>query len=137
MPARSAFNEERRGMIVAAVRLGASHRTAAAIAGVGEASLRRWLSQGKAASSGRFKEFYDAVEEAEAAARLQVLTIIYKAMPDNPMLAWKFLERREPGFERPSVALAMRDEFEELEPPTPRDGVLHFRHREPPERSRK
>ncbi len=42
--------------------------------------------------------------EAEARPRVRALSIIYKEMPDRSDLAWKFIERREPGFERPMPA---------------------------------
>ena len=69
------------------------------MAGVPETTLRRWLMKGRAASEGtRFREFYEDVQEAEAAPRVRALSILYRDLADNPMLAWKFLERREPGF---------------------------------------
>ncbi len=43
--------------------------------------------------------FYLQVLEAEAHPRTRALGIIYKEMPDRPDLAWKFIERREPGYE--------------------------------------
>lgn len=107
MAARSKFTEETRQKILQALSVGASRRTAAAIAGINEAQIRRWLKQGETATRGsRFREFYDAVNEAEAAPRVRALGIIYREMPDNPALAWKFIERREPGFAPPVSAPA-------------------------------
>lgn len=102
MPARSKFTEEAREKILQALSIGSSRRTAAAIAGVDPGTLTRWIERGKTATRGtRWKEFYSAVEEAEAAPRVRALGVIYKEMPDRPDLAWKFLERREPGYAPP------------------------------------
>ena len=102
MPARSTFTAEKAEKILQALHVGASLRTAAAVAGVPDATLRRWIAKGKAASEGtRFREFYEAVQEAEAAPRMRALGIVYRELPDNAALAWRFLERHEPGFAPP------------------------------------
>lgn len=99
MPTPSKFTEETRTKILQALQVGASQRTAAAIAGIDAATLTRWLEKGRNAEEGsRWAEFHAAVREAEASPRLRALGVIYKEMPDRPDLAWKFLERREPGF---------------------------------------
>jgi hypothetical protein len=110
MPTPSAFNEERRDKILQTLRMGASRRTAATVAGVDHRTLGRWIDRGKDASEGtRFRVFHDQVQEAEATARVRALSIVYNEMPDNPMLAWRFLERKEPGFAPPSAALGMKE----------------------------
>lgn len=117
MPSRSTFTEERREKILQALRVGASRFTAAAMAGMPESTFRLWMKKGQDAAPGtRFAEFYADVEEAEASPRLRALGILYKEMPDNPALAWKFLERKEPGFEPPRSAPA-KDEKAEPEAP--------------------
>ncbi len=91
------------------------------MAGISEATLRRWISKGKTASAGtRFGQFFLAVEEAEAAARLRALAILYAALPENPGLAWRFLERKEPGFQPPRFATL---EVEDDEPSEPRSVI--------------
>ena len=42
---------------------------------------------------------------------MRALGIVYRELPNDPMLAWKFLERREPGFAPPGRK--MKDESEE------------------------
>ncbi len=129
MPFPSSFTEDRRDKILQALRVGASQRTAAAIAGISEGTLRDWLKKGKAAAKGtQFREFYDAAQEAEASPRLRALGIVYKEMPANPALAWKFLERKEPGFEPPSIALGMKDEKQEASN-APRSVIDELAHR--------
>jgi len=99
MPNRSKFTQERRERILQALQVGAHRTTAAALAGIDEAQIRRWIARGKEASPGtQFREFYEQVLEAEAAPRMRALGIIYKELPDRPDLAWKFVERKEPGY---------------------------------------
>jgi hypothetical protein len=103
VPTVSKFTAERRDKIVQALQVGASRRTASHIAGIDESNLRRWLVKGAEAAEGtRFREFYEEVRRAEASPSMRALGIIYKEMPDNPMLAWRFIERKEPGYEPPA-----------------------------------
>jgi hypothetical protein len=102
MPTPTKFTTETRQKIIQALQVGASRTTAAHIAGVDEAQVRRWIAKGKDSSEGtRFREFYEAVIAAEASPRMRALGIIYKEMPDRPDLAWKYVERREPGYAPP------------------------------------
>lgn len=105
MPTPSKFTPETRTKIIQALQVGASRRTAAAIAGIDEAQVRRWLTRGKESTEGRFHEFYEECLKAEASPRMRALGIIYKEMPENPMLAWRYVERREPGYEPPAPSL--------------------------------
>lgn len=96
------FTQETREKILQALSVGASQRTAAAIAGIDAATLTRWLQKGREADQEtNFGKFYAAVQQAEAQPRVRALGILYKELPDNPALAWKFIERREPGFAPP------------------------------------
>jgi hypothetical protein len=102
MPARSKFTQATRQRILEAKRIGASDRTAAHIAGIDHSTLGRWLSRGKGAGEGStYRAFHDEFRAAEAEPRLRALAIVHKEMPDNPSLAWKFIERREDGFSPP------------------------------------
>lgn len=102
MPMPSKFTAERRTRILEALRIGASHQTAAALAGISEATLRSWLARGRdGESEGRWAEFYQEVLAAEAHPRDRALAVIYREIPDNPTLAWKFIERKEPGYAPP------------------------------------
>ena len=106
MPTPSKFTAETRQRILEAKRIGASDRTAAQIAHVDHSTLGRWLARGKDAPEGsRFREFHDEFRAAEAEPRLRALAIIHEQMPDNPSLAWKFIERREPGYAPPISAV--------------------------------
>ena len=103
MPRPTKFTAETRRKILEALTVGASRQTAAAIAGVDGSALSKWLKRGEEATEAesRFAEFRREVLEAEATPRMRALGVIYREMPDNPTLAWKFIERREPGFAPP------------------------------------
>ena len=106
MPTPSKFVVEVREKIIQALSVGASRTTAAHIAGVDEAQVRRWIAKGKDSAGGtRFREFYEEVLKAEANPRMRALGVIYKELPDRPDLAWKFIERREPGYAPPMPAM--------------------------------
>lgn len=102
MPAQSKFTEARRKVILEALRYGASHRTAAAEAGIGHQTLIRWLDQGKDADpDSRFGKFYGEVQAAEAHPIMRALRSVYREIPEDPKLAFKLLERREKGYAPP------------------------------------
>src|SRR5205814_35586 len=107
MPTRSKFTAENRAKILQALKVGASRNMAAAIAGVDEAQIRRWIAKGKESEEGTsYREFYEACQEAEAHPGLRALGIIYKELPDNPALAWKYVERKVQGYEPPMPQFA-------------------------------
>lgn len=102
MPTPSKFTEATRTAVVGALKVGASRRTASATARIGEATLRRWMEQGKEAAEGsRWRRFHDDVLEAEAHPKLRALASVYDEMPGNPALSFKWLQARESGFEPP------------------------------------
>ncbi len=102
MPARSKFTAEARKAILEAKRVGASDATAAAIGHIDPATLVRWKDRGKDAEEGTsYRQFWEDFQEAEAHPKMRALGVIYKEMPDNPTLAWKFIERREKGYAPP------------------------------------
>ena len=49
------------------------------------------------------RKFHDAVLQAEAEPRTRALGIIWREMENRPDLAWKFIERQEPGFAPPQA----------------------------------
>lgn len=101
MPTPTKFTADNRQKIYQALQVGASRKTAAHIAGVDPSQLHRWFKRGEEAQEGRYREFYEEVLRSEASPRMRALGVVYKELPDNPALAWKFIERREPGYEPP------------------------------------
>jgi len=101
----SKFTAERKARILQAKKVGASDKTAARVAGIDPATLRDWLKRGQdGPKDSSFKKFWEEFEEAAAHPRERALGIIYNALPDRPDLAWKYVERREDGYQAPIAA---------------------------------
>jgi len=99
----SKFTEARREQIIAVLTVGGSRKTAANVSGLSEETLRVWLKRGEDnddPESG-YRQFYERVLAAEAEPLYRALGIVHKALPDKPELAWKVIERREPGYAPP------------------------------------
>jgi hypothetical protein len=102
MPQPSRFTEPVKKGILEYLRLGASRQTAAHANGIGKATLTRWVQEGETAARGSAKrKFYEAVIQAEAEGNVKALRIVRAEMENDPKLAWKYLERREPGYAPP------------------------------------
>lgn len=95
----SKFTAERIEEILRAKRLGASNNTAAAAGGVDEKTLRDWVQKGEKAPEGSpYRQFFEDFRGAVAFPNVRALEIVHQAMQAKPELAWKFLERKEPGY---------------------------------------
>jgi hypothetical protein len=102
MPTPTKATAETLSKILDALSVGASRRTAADNARIDEKTLRRWMEQGRDAAPGtKWRKFHEDVLEAEAHPRLRALGAVYNEMPGNVNVAFRFLERREPGFAPP------------------------------------
>lgn len=102
---RLKFTADRKAKILEAYALGASSTTVAALAKISVETLYRWLRRGEdAPEDSMWNEFYLAVQEAKALPRERALKIVHNSMPDYPQLAWKYIERVEPGYAPPSFA---------------------------------
>ena len=84
--------------IVAALRAGNYQETAAAYAGISEATFYAWLERGRNEPQSIYSEFLEAVERAKAAAEVRDIALIDKAAQDGSWqaAAWK-LERKYPN----------------------------------------
>jgi hypothetical protein len=54
------------------------------------------MERGERARSGKFRQFWQSVKEAENEAEVRAVAIIQKQMPDNWRAALSFLERKFP-----------------------------------------
>jgi hypothetical protein len=88
------FTAARRNRILEALRRGHYLKHAAALAGVGERTVHDWVSRGREAKSGAYRNFFLAVEEADATAIDSHLEVIEKA--EDPRVSLEFLGRRHP-----------------------------------------
>lgn len=90
------FNKATADQIIQYIRAGAYIETAAVAAGIDKATFYAWLKKGAAASSGEFKAFHDAVNQAMAMAEVRDVLIIGEAAKDSwQAAAWR-LERKFP-----------------------------------------
>lgn len=97
------FTAQRRERILRAKRVGASDRTAAQVAGISSSTLQDWKRRGREGTKdSAYRKFLEDMEEAEAHPKERALGIIYDSIADRPDLAWKFIERREGGYEPPA-----------------------------------
>lgn len=102
MPTPTKFTEPVRQTVIEALKIGASLRTAAAVAGIDHKTLTRWLDKGRTAEEGsRWQVFFEACEAAIANPKMRALGLIYEKLADDANVAWKFIERREDGYAPP------------------------------------
>ena len=76
------------------IRAGHYFSTAAAAAGIHEATFHEWKAKGEVAKSGPFREFWLAVKEAESQSELLLVDKILKE--GGPKGALEILKRRFP-----------------------------------------
>ena len=106
MPRPSKFTEPVKQQILAVLKVGASRATACAVAGINEDTLRVWLKRGEAEERDEgsvWAEFRREVLAAEVELRYKALGVISGDIRNNPSLAWKVVERREPGYAPPQT----------------------------------
>jgi AcrR family transcriptional regulator len=87
----------RREKLLAAIRAGCHREQAARVAGVAPATFYRWVARGEREGRGPYRDFIDALREAEAEAEVQAVFVLRQAMGyDNWRAALAYLERRHP-----------------------------------------
>ena len=83
-------------LIVDGINAGLTFRLTCARAGVNPSTFYRWLDQGEAAKTGRYREFCEAVERAKADSALRLVSQITLQAPTDWRAAAFMLERRFP-----------------------------------------
>lgn len=82
--------------IVDALKIGATRLDAALSAGVTYDSFNGWYNAGKQAKTGRYFQFFQAVDQAEGEARLRYTSVIARAANDGDWrAALEYLKRRD------------------------------------------
>lgn len=94
--AKLKLTPERQTTICDLVRAGNDLSVAAACAGISRSTLFGWLRHGEAEESGVYRDFTDALRQAEAEAEAEMLTRIRTAALDTWQAAAWYLERRHP-----------------------------------------
>ncbi len=113
MGRRAKLDEETKRKLVEAALLGATRAIQAEYAGVGKSTLHRWLARGRKAKSGRFRDLWDSLKEAEGLGAARALAAIQGATSRDWKAAAWLLERRH-GYRKNGPAEAAREEALEL-----------------------
>jgi transposase-like protein len=103
MPTPSKFARATASRIVELTAAGASRREVARRIGVHHTQLQRWLERGERqrGTGTRWDRFAEAMRLAESGDPILVaLRNEQDRMLGDPDLAWKFIQEREPGYER-------------------------------------
>lgn len=93
------------------IKIGTPMRHAAISHGISHDTFYRWYNKGKNAKSGKFKRFYDNVEEAKSVAIALRARRIHKAGESNWQADAWWLERTAPAeFGKHEVKVKMQSE---------------------------
>lgn len=93
----SKLTPERQARLCEAIGAGLPRERAAEWAGIGSSTFFRWLERGRTATSGRYREFWEAVEQAELRTELLAVGTIVSAIQSGDWRAAEsFLKRRHP-----------------------------------------
>ncbi len=92
----SKFTPEVTDLIIAAVRAGNYFTTSAALAGIHEGTLYRWLREGEEDEDSKYRQFALDMATAEAEAEISVVSVIRAAASDDYRAGLELLSRRFP-----------------------------------------
>jgi hypothetical protein len=79
-----------------AIAAGNYRQPACDYAGIDRRTFTNWLRKGKRAKRGLYRDFYQAVIEAEARCEVRLVAAWNQCMPENPSEYRHFLARRYP-----------------------------------------
>lgn len=100
MARRTKLTSERQKKIVDAIRAGNYADIAARYAGIDPATYHTWMKRGRESDTPEhkiYREFHNAVKEAQAQAEIRDVALISKAAQENwQAAAWR-LERKSPN----------------------------------------
>jgi hypothetical protein len=83
-----------------ALAAGATREHAAQFAGVGKTTLYAWLKRGRKAKSGRYREFLNAAEAAEAQCAMRNVALVQKAANERDEVTVRETVRADGTVER-------------------------------------
>jgi hypothetical protein len=89
------FDNSLAARVVKALRAGNTRQDAAEFAAVGKTTFYRWLAVGRKSKRGRFREFWNAVKKAEAAARVRNVGVIRRAARGGTVIERTTTTRRD------------------------------------------
>ena len=91
------LTDELQERILKAVRAGNYAEAAARASGIAPSTYYRWLQRGSLEEKGAYREFSEALRQAEAEAEVHAVAILRRAMAEDWRAALAYLERRYPG----------------------------------------
>lgn len=92
----SKLSPEVRDAIVQAVLEGCYPEVAAAAVGIGRTTFYRWMQLGEASERGPYRDFWECIKQANAAAEKEVVSVIKGHMKKEWQAGMTYLERRFP-----------------------------------------
>ena len=79
-----------------AIRDGNYYEAACGYAGIHYSTFRKWMIKGEKAKSGKYREFFEDIMQAECEAEVRMVAQWQKCMPEDYRAIRDFLERRYP-----------------------------------------
>lgn len=79
-----------------AIRDGNYYEAACGYAGITYTTFRNWMIKGENAKSGKYREFFEAIMQAECEAEVRMVAQWQQHMPEDYRAIRDFLERRFP-----------------------------------------
>ena len=97
MGRRSKLTPQLQAELVNLIAAGNYDATAASAVGISSSTFYRWLEQGERASSGRYREFWEAVTRARARAEVEAVSVLKTAAQSGDWrAAVEWLARKHP-----------------------------------------
>lgn len=90
------LTEELQQKLCRLVSAGNHINDACVIAGISKRTFENWTDRGRRAHTGKYRDFVEAIERAEAQAKARNVALIQKAAQEDWRAALEYLERRYP-----------------------------------------
>lgn len=95
---RGLTNPAKRKRFLQGIQLGMTVTLAAKYAGIDRTTVYAWLRKGEEQNKGRYREFLDAMQEAEGNCAASALASIHKAFKDGHWTAGAWILERRHGY---------------------------------------
>ena len=96
MGRQTKLTSQKQEEIIKLIKMGAYHNVACECSDIDYSTFRRWIQKGEVEKTGKYREFRDALQQAEAHAEIRMITIWQGQVKDDWKAAQAFLERRFP-----------------------------------------
>ena len=106
------LSPETQSKLIRAIKTGCPFVTACDYANLDYSTFRRWLLKGQKQSTGRFREFCDAVRSAESGLEVKLIATWHQSAETDWRAAAEFLSRRFPDRWSPTQKFQVQLEAE-------------------------